>query len=66
MVDNEGRVVKTTLGGVVVSEIVSPLKEGIYEEKMRWTPTETGLAETGECYMADGAVSQYSFRYEKE
>ena len=29
VVDNGGRVVKTTLGGVVVSEVISPIKEGI-------------------------------------
>jgi len=66
VVDNGGRVVKTTLGGVIVSEIISPLKEGIYEEKMRWTPTETAVAPNGDLYIADGYGSQYFLQYDKD
>jgi hypothetical protein len=66
VVDNGGRVVKTTLGGVIVSEIISPLKEGIYEEKMRWTPTETVVAPNGDLYIADGYGSQYFLQYDKD
>jgi hypothetical protein len=65
IVDNGGRVVKTTLSGVVVSEIPMPAKEGIYDEKMRWTPTETAVAPNGDLYIADGYGSQYLLQYDK-
>lgn len=65
IVDNGGRVVKTTLSGVVVSEIPMPAKEGIYDEKMRWTPTETAVAPNGDLYIADGYGSQYFLQYDK-
>jgi hypothetical protein len=65
VVDNGGRVVKTTLSGVVVSEIISPIKEGVYEEKMRWVPTETAVAPNGDLYIADGYGSQYFLHYDK-
>ncbi|MFC3880297.1 twin-arginine translocation signal domain-containing protein [Algoriphagus namhaensis] len=66
VVDNGGRVVKTTLDGVVVSEIPFPKKEGIYTEEMRWVPTETAVAPNGDLYIADGYGSQYFLQYDKD
>jgi hypothetical protein len=65
VVDNGGRVVKTTLSGTIVSEINSPITEGIYTDKMRWTPTETAIAPNGDLYIADGYGSQYFLHYDK-
>lgn len=66
IVDNGGRVVKTTLEGTVVSEIIHPVKEGIYEEGMRWTPTETAVAPNGDLYIADGYGSQFFLHYDSQ
>ncbi|MEB2775011.1 6-bladed beta-propeller [Algoriphagus sp. D3-2-R+10] len=63
--DNAGRVVKTTLDGAVVVEIDSPLKEGIYTEKMAYVPTETTVAPNGDLYVADGYGSQFFLHYDK-
>lgn len=65
VVDNGGKVLKTTLSGAIVAEIASPLSEGIYEEKMRWVPTETAVAPNGDLYIADGYGSQYFLQYDK-
>lgn len=65
VVDNGGKVLKTTLDGKVVAEIPSPVKEGIYDEKMRWVPTETTVAPNGDLYIADGYGSQYFLQYDK-
>jgi hypothetical protein len=64
IVDNGGRVVKTDLKGKVIAEIKSPLKEGIYQEGMRYTPTETAIAENGDLYIADGYGSQFFLQYD--
>ncbi|MCR9082339.1 MAG: 6-bladed beta-propeller [Cyclobacteriaceae bacterium] len=64
--DNGGRVIKTTLNGTVVSELVDPRKEGIYESEMRWTPTETAVAPNGHLYVADGYGSQYFLQYDSD
>jgi hypothetical protein len=64
--DNGGRVLKTTLDGVVVSEIVTPVKEEIYTEKMAWVPTETTIGPNGDLYIADGYGSQYFLQYDKD
>lgn len=66
IVDNGGRVVKTTLSGVVIAEIESPVVNGIYDEKMRWTPTETAVAPNGDLYIADGYGSQFFLQYDSE
>ncbi len=66
IVDNGGRVVKTTLDGAVVSEIIQPQKEGIYSEEMGWVPTETATAPNGDLYIADGYGSQYFLQYDKD
>jgi hypothetical protein len=65
VVDNGGRVLKTTLSGTIVTEISSPLSEGIYEGKMPWVPTETAVAPNGDLYIADGYGSQYFLQYDK-
>jgi hypothetical protein len=65
IVDNGGKILKTTLDGVIVAEIGSPLKEGIYTEKMRYTPTETAVAPNGDLYVADGYGSQFFLQYDK-
>jgi hypothetical protein len=65
VVDNGGKVVKTTLDGKVVAEIPSPLTSGIYTEKMRWVPTETAVGPNGDLYIADGYGSQYFLQYDK-
>ena len=64
VVDNGGRVLKTSLDGKVITEIPSPLTEGIYTDKMRWVPTETAVAPNGDLYVADGYGSQYFLQYD--
>lgn len=64
IVDNGGRVIKTSLDGKIVAEISNPVTEGIYEEKMRWVPTETAVAPNGDLYIADGYGSQYFLQYD--
>jgi hypothetical protein len=66
IVDNGGRVIKTTLDGKIVAEIASPVAEGIYGEKMRWVPTETAVAPNGDLYVADGYGSQYFLQYDSQ
>ena len=66
LVDNGGRVLKTTLDGKVVAEIASPVTEGIYSEKMRWVPTETTVAPNGDLYVADGYGSQFFLQYDSK
>lgn len=65
VVDNGGKVVKTTLDGKIVTEIPSPLTSGIYTEKMSWVPTETAIGPNGDLYIADGYGSQYFLQYDK-
>lgn len=62
--DNGGKVLKTTLGGKVVSQISSPVSEGIYEQTMPYVPTETAVAPNGDVYIADGYGSQYFLHYD--
>ncbi|UZD22653.1 6-bladed beta-propeller [Algoriphagus halophytocola] len=64
--DNAGRVVKTTLDGKIVSEISSPIQEGIYTDKMPFVPTETTVAPNGDLYVADGYGSQFFLQYDKD
>ncbi|TFV93219.1 6-bladed beta-propeller [Algoriphagus kandeliae] len=66
IVDNGGRVVKTNLNGTIVTEIKNPLQEGIYQEGMRWTPTETAVSPNGDLYIADGYGSQYFLHYDSK
>jgi hypothetical protein len=64
--DNGGRVVKTDLNGNVITEIKSPLDEGIYEKGMRYTPTETTVGPDGDLYVADGYGSQFVIQYDQK
>ncbi len=66
VVDNGGKVVKTTLDGRIIAEIKSPLASGIYTEKMSWVPTETAVAPNGDLYIADGYGSQYFLQFDKD
>lgn len=59
-----GRVVKTTLGGVIIMELATPEKVGAYEGKMRYSPTETAVGPNGDIYVADGYGSQYILQYD--
>jgi hypothetical protein len=61
--DNGGRVVKTTLDGKILMELPHPVKTGIYEEKMSYSPTETAIAPNGDIYIADGYGSQYILQF---
>ena len=65
VVDNGGRVVKTTLDGKIVTEIKSPIAEGIYTDKLKWVPTETAVAPNGDLYIADGYGSQFFLQYDR-
>lgn len=64
IVDNGGKVLKTTLDGKVVSQISSPITDGIYEQNMPYVPTETAVAPNGDLYIADGYGSQYFLQYD--
>lgn len=66
VVDNGGKVLKTTLDGKVVTEIAPPAKEGIYKDDMAWVPTETAVGPNGDLYIADGYGSQYFLQYDKD
>ncbi|WP_304517725.1 twin-arginine translocation signal domain-containing protein [Cecembia rubra] len=64
VVDNGGRVIKTNLNGKTITEIPSPLSQGIYGEGMRYTPTETAAAPNGDLYITDGYGSQFVLQYD--
>ena len=64
VVDNGGRVIKTTLDGTVVTELPSPISEGIYSPSMPWVPTETAIGPNGDLYVADGYGSQFFLQYD--
>ena len=64
IVDNGGRVVKTDLDGKIITEIPSPLSQGIYDQGMRYTPTETAVAPNGDLYITDGYGSQFVLQYD--
>ncbi|WP_194974180.1 6-bladed beta-propeller [Aquiflexum lacus] len=66
IVDNGGRVIKTDLKGKIITEISSPLNNGIYSEKMRWVPTETCVAPNGDLYITDGYGSQFVLQYDSK
>lgn len=66
VVDNGGKVLKTTLDGTIVAEIAPPAKDGIYKDDMAWVPTETAVGPNGDLYIADGYGSQYFLQYDKD
>ncbi|MBJ6366661.1 NHL repeat-containing protein [Snuella sedimenti] len=60
---NSGSVVKTTTDGKVLMKLQHPKDVGIYNEKDRFSPTETAIAPNGDIYVADGYGSQYIIQY---
>lgn len=60
----KGKVVKCTLKGEIILELVSPSKMGVYGEKSSYRPTETAIAPNGDIYVADGYGSQYILHYD--
>lgn len=58
-----GRVVKTTLDGVVLMELPHPKDIGVYKETERYLPTETAIAPNGDIYVADGYGSQWILQF---
>lgn len=63
--DHTGRVVKTTLDGKILLDIPDPRKTGVYEDDMKYKPTETAIAANGDIYVADGYGSQYILQYNR-
>jgi peptidylamidoglycolate lyase len=59
-----GRVVKCTLEGKIILELVHPAKLGAYDEKSAYRPTETAIGPNGDIYVADGYGSQFILQYE--
>ena len=60
---NSGKVIKTTTDGKEIMTLTHPHKLGIYDEKSRFSPTETTIADNGDIYVADGYGSQYIIQY---
>jgi hypothetical protein len=65
LVDNGGRVVKTTLDGKIVLELPHAQKCGAYSDKEPYAPTEAVAAPNGDIYVADGYGSQFILRFDK-
>jgi hypothetical protein len=61
-----GRVVKTSLDGKIIMELDHPDKIGVYEGKMRYSPTETVVGPNGDIYVADGYGSQFVLQYDSK
>lgn len=61
--DHNGRVVKTDLEGKILMELPVPKAVGIYEDAMKYKPTETAIAPNGDIYVADGYGSQYILQF---
>ena len=60
---NSGKVIKTTTDGRELLTLTHPHKLGIYDEKSRFSPTETAIADNGDIYVADGYGSQFVIQY---
>jgi peptidylamidoglycolate lyase len=60
-----GRVVKTTLAGEIVMELVHPQRCGAYSAMDIYSPTETAVGPNGDIYVADGYGSQFILRYDR-
>ena len=60
-----GRVVKTTLAGEIVMELVHPQRCGAYSAMDIYSPTETAVGPNGDVYVADGYGSQFILRYDR-
>lgn len=60
-----GRVVKTTLGGEVVTELPHATACKAYAEHAPYAPTETAVGPNGDIYVADGYGSQFVLRFDR-
>ncbi len=58
-----GRVLKTTLRGEIVMEIINPQINNVYTKYQAFHPTETAIGPTGDIYVADGYGSQFIIQY---
>lgn len=61
---NSGRVIKSTLDGIILMELDHPEKLGVYDSKSNYKPTETAIGPNGDIYVADGYGSQYILQYD--
>ncbi len=59
-------VVKTTLDGKVIWKIGTPPIPSIYDDKKRFSPTETAVAPDGTVYVADGYGQPHVHVYDRE
>ena len=59
-----GRVIKSSLDGRIIMELSSPIKLGVYDDKMVYRPTETTIGPNGDIYVADGYGSQFILQYD--
>jgi len=57
------KVVKRTLDGKAIMQLNHPFKDGTYNEKYAYSPTETAIGPNGNIYIADGYGSQYMLQY---
>ncbi len=61
-----GRVVKATLDGQLVLELLHPAKCDAYKPTEDYRPTEAAIGPNGDIYVADGYGSQYVLRFDKD
>ncbi len=66
LVDNGGRVDKTTLDGQVIMTLPNPKEIGVYSEDENYTPTETTVGPNGDIYVADGYGSQFILQFDMD
>lgn len=66
IVDNGGRIIKTSIDGKVLMELPDPREIGVYEANQRYRPTETAIGPNGDIYVADGYGSDYIIQYNKD
>lgn len=59
-----GRVIKATLRGKIIMELVHPRTVGVYDALSKFSPTETAIGSNGDIYVADGYGSQFVLRYD--
>src|SRR5438876_12338938 len=59
-----GLVVKATLDGEEVFRIGYPEESQPYQAKIRYSPTNLGIAPNGDLYLADGYGSSYVNQYD--
>ncbi|NMH89268.1 NHL repeat-containing protein [Flavivirga algicola] len=66
VLDNSGRIIKTTITGKIIMELPKPHDIGVYTKKMRYRPTETTVAPNGDIYVSDGYGSDWILQYNKD